>query len=163
MLKEKLPSLTFTLKGLFRRKGPWTGWLSWLGAFIQHPVLNHPTSGQSQLKRQLSSLWALLLPRSPCLAQPSSMREPGSQHAPGPQCPPVYPVGGGWVCKLTHAEVTNFWSWRWGWELGYCSEPGASPVSGSSKQLWVLQDTAFSLSLGALACSPTQGQRTWRA
>ena len=42
------------------------------GSIHPAPSLDPPNIGQSQLKRQLSVLCVLLLPRSPYLVQPSS-------------------------------------------------------------------------------------------
>lgn len=41
MLKESFQAWLSHLLSCLGGRGPWTGWLSWLGAFIQHPVLNH--------------------------------------------------------------------------------------------------------------------------
>ena len=86
------------------------------GSIHPAPSLYPPTSGQSQLKRQLSVSGLSICQGPPYLAQPSSMKEPGVQHTAAPQSPQsTHRVGAG-SCRLTRAEATTIWSWRWGWE-----------------------------------------------
>lgn len=136
MLKKTLPSLTFTLQGPVGRRGSLGRLVILTGSIHPAPSLDPPTSGQSQLKRQLS------------------VSGPSSYHGPipcpnifneGARCPAcswpsvssVYPAGGGWVLQTDSCRSHNRLVMEVGMgELGYCSEPGASPVSGSSKQLW---------------------------